>query len=891
MITAIPDQAAEIGTAFNYTFPDTTFSDAGVNELTYMATKPDDSALPTWLTFTPDMRTFSGTPADVETVSVKVTASYGNGGSVSDEFDITVRDSICLRTQAVRDAILARITGISDCGDVTNNHLGAITGTLDLQRSSISALAAGDFYGLTSLTHLRLQRNELATLPAGVFGSLTSLQELFLWRNRLTTLPAGVFDDLTALEKLYLGTNRLATLPAGVFDDLTSLTILGLASNRLATLPAGVLKAVTSLTVVELAENPGAFFEPTAVALPDNGTVPAAGGTVVLNGASSDGGPWGANVDYSWALTTPANGVTVTFGSATSSTTTVTIPPLAADTELTFTLTVTGVSKTGSTGVNPHTDTATVTATGTAANNNAPTSANNTVTATEDTDYTFSSADFAFTDEDAGDTLSSVKIVSLPAAGALTLSSTAIGSGELPYTVPAAQLGALKYTPVPNDHGAAAASFTFRVNDGADDSVAVSTMTIDVTAVNDAPTGQLAILGQPKIGATLTLDYSAVMDADGLPASGFDINWFHSGSGLGLGSLTTYTLVTSDRKQLDVSFEYGDDGGEKEAVDLLNWPAGGVIVANTAPTSANKTVTATEDTDYTFSSADFAFTDEDSGDTLSSVKIVSLPATGALALDGTPVTANQAVPAARIGVLKYTPVPNAYGAAVASFTFKVNDGADDSVAVSTMTIDVTAVNDAPTGQLAILGQPKIGATLTLDYSAVMDADGLPASGFDINWFHSGSGLGLGSLTTYTLVTSDLGKQLDVSFEYGDDGGEKEAVDLLNWPAGGVIVANTAPTSANKTVTATEDTDYTFSSADFAFTDEDSGDTLSSVKIVSLPATGALALDGTPVTANQAVPAARIGVLKYTPVPNAYGAAVASFTFKVNDGVDDTRRIR
>ena len=88
----IPDQTATAGTAFSYAFPDTTFSDADSDTLTYAATKADDTALPTWLSFTDSTRTFSGTPqaADVETVSVKVTASDGNGGSVSDEFDITV---------------------------------------------------------------------------------------------------------------------------------------------------------------------------------------------------------------------------------------------------------------------------------------------------------------------------------------------------------------------------------------------------------------------------------------------------------------------------------------------------------------------------------------------------------------------------------------------------------------------------------------------------------------------------------------------------------------------------------------------------------------------------------------------------------------------------------
>ena len=95
--TAIPDQSATAGTAFSYVFPANTFSDADTSDtLSYTATKADDTALPTWLSFAASTRTFSGTPqaADAGTVAVKVTASDGNGGSVSDAFDITVIISV-----------------------------------------------------------------------------------------------------------------------------------------------------------------------------------------------------------------------------------------------------------------------------------------------------------------------------------------------------------------------------------------------------------------------------------------------------------------------------------------------------------------------------------------------------------------------------------------------------------------------------------------------------------------------------------------------------------------------------------------------------------------------------------------------------------------------------
>ena len=84
---AIPDQAATEGTAFSYVFPAGTFTDADGDSLTYSA-----GALPSWLSFNAAARRFAGTPqaGDTGTVSVTVTADDGNGGSVSDSFDITV---------------------------------------------------------------------------------------------------------------------------------------------------------------------------------------------------------------------------------------------------------------------------------------------------------------------------------------------------------------------------------------------------------------------------------------------------------------------------------------------------------------------------------------------------------------------------------------------------------------------------------------------------------------------------------------------------------------------------------------------------------------------------------------------------------------------------------
>ena len=90
---AIPDRTARVGTAFNYQVPANTFIDADSDSLTYTAAQSDGAALPTWLSFAANTRTFSGTPSagDVGTVTVRVTASDGHGGSVSDDFTLRVR--------------------------------------------------------------------------------------------------------------------------------------------------------------------------------------------------------------------------------------------------------------------------------------------------------------------------------------------------------------------------------------------------------------------------------------------------------------------------------------------------------------------------------------------------------------------------------------------------------------------------------------------------------------------------------------------------------------------------------------------------------------------------------------------------------------------------------
>jgi hypothetical protein len=120
---------------------------------------------------------------------------------------------------------------------------------------------------------------------------------------------------------------------------------------------------------------------------------------------------------------------------------------------------------------------------------------------------------------------------------------------------------------------------------------------------------------------------------------------------------------------------------------------------NEAPTGADATVTISEDTSHTVTTANFGFSDVDAGDSLSAVRIDSIHGAGSLTLSGVAVTAGQVVTVADItaGNLVFTPAANATGTGYASVTFSVRDGNSTyEAAPNTLIFDVSGVNDAPT---------------------------------------------------------------------------------------------------------------------------------------------------------------------------------------------------
>ena len=388
----------------------------------------------------------------------------------------------------------------------------------------------------------------------------------------------------------------------------------------------------------------------------------------------------------------------------------------------------------------------------------------------------------------------------------LQLSSPFILQGQtvvVTYTDPTAGDDA---NAIQDTAGNDAATFTTGMN-------GVPAVTNNSTVTNTPATGAPTITGTAQVGQTLTAGTTAIMDADGLTSVSYTYQWIRTATGVDTNisgaTASTYTLVAADLgTTIKVRVSFTDDASNAET---LTSAATAAVSANNPPTSSNKNLALNEDTELTFFASDFTFTDAD-GNSLSSVKILSLPATdkGTLTFSGMALTSGdlpQTVPAAQFNSLKYVPPANENGGGIpfTSFTFRVNDGTDDSAATYTLSLFVHRVNDAATGQPGITGTAQVGQTLAATAGTIADVDGLPDpfltdTNTSFQWVRVTSGtdadISGARDSTYTLVADDEGKKIKVKVSFLDT----EAT--TNRTEGPLTSAATATVSASTNTPAT-----------------------------------------------------------------------------------------
>ena len=362
--------------------------------------------------------------------------------------------------------------------------------------------------------------------------------------------------------------------------------------------------------------------------------------------------------------------------------------------------------------------------------NDAPAGTDGRVTALEHGSRSFTAADFGFSDPgDAGaHTFLSVQILTLPGVGTLTFGGSAVMAGDF---ILVSSLSQLVFAPLGHDNGLNYASFTFKVRDsggaadgGVDLDPVARTMLIDVTSINDAPSGAnhtitlledgsytfaISDFGFSDTVDTVSNNFQAVKITS-LPAAG---QLTLSGSAVVIGASVSVGNISqlvftpwangNGGPYSSFSFQVQDDGGVADGGADLDPVARiisvNVLPVNDAPTATNGRVTTTENTSYVFKLADFGFVDsmDSPAHALRNVVVSSLPGSGGLKLAGERVVNGQYISATEImtGDLVFTPGAGGSGDGYADFNFKVQDdggvangGVDLALATHTLTIDV-----------------------------------------------------------------------------------------------------------------------------------------------------------------------------------------------------------
>jgi hypothetical protein len=350
--------------------------------------------------------------------------------------------------------------GVSDAAD-------DISGTVDAA-SSFNLIGTGGAGGLT---------NGINSNQVGVADAKLGL----LADNGGATQTHALLSGSPAIE-----TGSNANLPADTFDldgDANVAEALPV-DQRGIKFPRVADSADVNLTqTVDI----GAYeAHPSVEDIPNQSTSEDSNKDVTFNLGDDTGtlitGP-GGSVQATSSNTTLVPNANLSFINPTTGTRTLHIVPAAGQNGMT-TITITVTATNGRTA----TDTFDLTVSGV---NDPPVGTDNTVSTAEDNFYTFSAADFGFSDpnDTPANNLFAVKITTLPGLGALTNNNVLVNAGDF---IPVANIngGLLKFTPASDGNGIPYTTFTFQVQDdggGSDLDPTPNTMTINVTAVNDGP--------------------------------------------------------------------------------------------------------------------------------------------------------------------------------------------------------------------------------------------------------------------------------------------------------------------------------------------------------------------------------------------------------------------
>ena len=114
------------------------------------------------------------------------------------------------------------------------------------------------------------------------------------------------------------------------------------------------------------------------------------------------------------------------------------------------------------------------------------------------------------------------------------------------------------------------------------------------------------------------------------------------------------------------------------------------------------------------------------------------------------------------------------------FGFRLNDEEEDTAVVgNAYPVSLSVRNEAAEGVPVIIGEPRLGDTVTADVSGITDANGMPLdAGFTYEWISLLEGIATTrdiTEPTYTVTGADVGSRLKVRVSFNDGDGFGESV--------------------------------------------------------------------------------------------------------------------
>ncbi|MBV7333691.1 tandem-95 repeat protein [Chloroflexi bacterium TSY] len=413
--------------------------------------------------------------------------------------------------------------------------------------------------------------------------------------------------------------------------------------------------------------------------------------------------------------------------------------------------------------------------------------------------------------------------------------------------------GSFTYTP--NSGFTDVDAFFYRPNDGIVDGIQPGQVRIEVLPGNNAPVAVDDAYSTNEDTA-LTVPAPGVLandnDGDGDPLTR---SWSMKPTVLSLNPDGSFTYTPNTNFNGGDSFTYQNDGGSDSSITTVTIT---VDPVNDAPVATDDAYATNEDTALTVPGPGVLENDSDvEGDALTAV-LVSNPNNGSVTLNAD-------------GSFTYTPNADFNGSD--SFTYKANDG-EDSVNPAIVTITVDPINDAPVAA-------DDAYTTSIDTPLTVSAPGVLANDSDVEGDPLTASL-QGDVTNGTLTLN-----ADGSFSYtpnpgfvGDDSFTYVALDgpdASNTVTVTITVAsvNSAPVAVDDTYSTDEGTLLDVPAPGVLTNDSDAdGDTLAAV-LVNDVSNGTLSLNAD-------------GSFTYT--PNAGFVGDDTFTYKANDGQEDSNTV-